>query len=156
MLTYHDVQQFLFREARLMDEHQYDDWLALWAPEAHYWIPTSTDGRGIDQSIAIVNETRRGIEDRIKRLKSGAHYAQDPKSSLSRVVSNVEIVESGAEQIIVGSSFNLTASRNGRIDIVAGRNTYVLQLIDGSPCIASKKVMLSNHGEVMTNLTYLV
>jgi 3-phenylpropionate/cinnamic acid dioxygenase small subunit len=156
MPTYHDIQQFLFLEARLMDEHRYDDWLALWTVEAHYWIPCRDDDRGIEHSIALVNEDRYGIEDRIKRLKSGAHYAQDPKSQLARVVSNVEIIKQDADAIIVGSAFNLTACRKGSIDIVAGRTTHTLKLAHEAIRMSEKKIMLANHQGVMSNLTYLI
>jgi 3-phenylpropionate/cinnamic acid dioxygenase small subunit len=156
MMTYHDIQQFLFREARLMDEHRYDEWLALWTEDAHYWIPCVDDGRGIDQAIGLVNEDRAGIEDRIKRLKSGAHYAQDPKSQLARVISNVEILADGPDQIVVASVFNLTASRKSRIDIVAGRCTHTLKRDKDSLRIAAKKILLANRDAVINNLTYIV
>jgi benzoate/toluate 1,2-dioxygenase beta subunit len=156
MPTYHDIQQFLFLEARLMDEHRYDEWFALWTTDAHYWIPSEDDGRDIDQSIALVNEHHDGIEDRIKRLKSGAHYAQDPKSRLSRVVSNVEIIQQDADQIIVGSAFNLTAFRKGKIEIIAGRTTHALKLLNSAIRLSKKRVMLANMQGVMSNLTYLV
>jgi 3-phenylpropionate/cinnamic acid dioxygenase small subunit len=156
MPTHHAIQQFLFLEARLMDEHRYDDWLALWTVEAHYWIPSGDDDRGIEQSIGLVNEDRYGIEDRIKRLKSGAHYAQDPKSQLARVVSNVEIIKQDTDTIIVGSAFNLTAYRKGKIDIVSGRTTHTLRLVDQAIGMSKKKVMLANNQGVMSNLTYLI
>jgi 3-phenylpropionate/cinnamic acid dioxygenase small subunit len=156
MFDYRVVEQFLYKEARFMDEHRYADWLALWAEDAHYWIPCKDDDGGLDRTIAIVNEGRAGIEDRIKRLQGGAHYAQDPKSRLSRIVSNIEIVEERDGGLVVSSTFNLTASRKGRIDIVAGRVTHKLHFSEGDFRIAGKKVLLANNDEVMTNLTYLV
>jgi benzoate/toluate 1,2-dioxygenase subunit beta len=139
-----------------MDEHQYDSWLALWTVDAHYWIPCSDDGRGINQAIALVNESQAGLEDRIKRLKSGANYAQDPKSRLSRVVSNVEVISETGDEILVSSTFNLTASRKGRIDIVAGRTTHKLKVIGQEIRMATKKIVLANNDAVINNLTYLV
>ena len=91
MLDHHDVEQFLYREARLMDTHAYADWLALWAREAHYWIPCNADDVDVSRHVSLVNEDRAGLEDRIRRLQSGAHYAQDPVSRLARVVSNVDL-----------------------------------------------------------------
>ncbi len=156
MPSYHDIQQFLFFEARLMDEHRYDDWLALWAEQAHYFIPAGDDERGINYSIALVNEERPGIEDRIKRLKGGAHYAQDPKSQMSRVVSNVEILEENEGELLVTSTFNLTAYRKSVLDVIAGRTTHRLKLNGAEFRIAAKKVQLATSRGVMTNLTFLV
>ena len=157
MLDYVEAQQFLFREARLMDSHAYDEWLALWARCAHYWIPCNGDETDLKRHVSIVNEDRVGLEDRIRRLKSGAHYAQDPKSRLSRVVSNVELEPRGdAEGLIVHCTFNLSAHRRGRIDVVAGRVRHLLVLENGEPRMAKKKVILVDNDDKIMNLTYLV
>ena len=157
MLDYAGAQQFLYREARLMDSHAYDDWLALWARSALYWIPCNADDFDVRRHISLVNEDRVGLEDRVQRLKSGAHYAQDPKSRLSRVVSNVELeAVAGAEALTVHSTFNLSAHRRGRIDVVAGRSRHMLVLEDGVPRIAEKKVVLVDNDDMIMNLTYLV
>jgi 3-phenylpropionate/cinnamic acid dioxygenase small subunit len=157
MLDHHGVEQFLFREARLMDTHAYDAWLGLWAQEAHYWIPCNADDVDVTRHVSIVNEDRAGLEDRIRRLTSGAHYAQDPPSRLSRVVSNVEIdLGSGSDALVVHSTFNLTAHRRGRIDVVAGRVVHRLVEEDGAVRIAAKKVVLVDNDDIIMNLTYLV
>ena len=39
----HQIETFLYREARLMDEHAYDEWLALWTDDALYWVPCNRD-----------------------------------------------------------------------------------------------------------------
>src|SRR5581483_7241762 len=89
----HQVESFLYREARLMDEHAYDEWLALWTDDALYWVPSNDDDYDPQRHVSIVYENKARLEDRIFRLKSGVAYAQDPKSRLSRIVANVEIEE---------------------------------------------------------------
>jgi len=108
------------------------------------------------------------LEDRVRRLKSGAAYAQDPKSRLSRVVGNVEIEDAtggggvrGARPnsdaaIIVRSTFNLTAMRRSRIDIFAGHSIHKLRPAGDSFNIAYKKVLLINNDAVINNLTFLI
>jgi len=150
------VKDFLYREARLMDSHAYDEWLALWTDDAHYWVPANDDDYDPRTHISLVNENKTGLEDRITRLKGGAHYAQDPKSRLSRVVSNVEVEPGQNGEIVVHSTFNLTASRRGRIDIFAGRVTHKLRPSGGGFRIASKRVLLVNNDEVINNLTFLI
>jgi benzoate/toluate 1,2-dioxygenase beta subunit len=158
MLDHHGVEQFLYREARLMDTHQYDAWLALWAREAHYWIPCNDDAYDASRHVSLVNEDRAGIEDRIKRLTSGAHYAQDPPSRLSRVVSNIELdlEPAPAGVLVVHSTFNLSAHRRGRLDTVAGRVVHRLVHEDGEVRIAAKTVVLVDNDDTIMNLTYLV
>lgn len=157
MLDHHGVEQYLYREARLMDTHAYDAWLALWARTAHYWIPCNADDFDVARHVSLVNEDRIGLEDRIRRLQSGAHYAQDPPSRLSRVVSNVEIdQDTSPDELVVHSTFNLSAHRRGRLDVVAGRVVHRLVLEDGAVRIAAKKVVLVDNDDTIMNLTYLV
>jgi len=157
VLDYLEAQLFLYREARFMDTHAYDEWLAMWARAAHYWIPCNQDELDVRRHVSLVNEDRTGLEDRVSRLKSGAHYAQDPKSRLSRVVSNVELESSEVpEELVIHSTFNLSANRKGNIDVFAGRVTHRLILEDGHPRIAAKKVVLIDNDEKIMNLTFLV
>src|SRR5262249_52540535 len=147
---------FLYREARLMDAHAYDEWLQLWTDDALYWVPSNDDDIDPERHVSIVYENRAGLEDRIERLKSGTAYAQDPKSRLSRIVSNVEIDDRNKDEIIVHSTFNVTALRRHRIDIFAGRSIYKLRCDGDSFKIAYKKVLLVNNDEVIHNLTFLI
>ena len=150
------VENFLYLEARLMDTHAYDEWLLLWTEDAVYWVPSNDDDIDPERHVSIVYENRAGLEDRIARLKSGAAYAQDPKSRLSRVVSNVEIEETNSDELRVHSTFNLTALRRRHIDIFAGRSIYKLRHDGDSFKIAYKKVLLINNDEVIHNLTFLI
>ena len=152
----HKVETFLYREARLMDEHAYDEWLALWTDDALYWVPCNEDDIDPERHVSIVYENRARLEDRIARLKSGAAYAQDPKTRLSRVISNVEIEGATDTEAIVRSTFNVTALRRGRMDIFAGRVTHKLRPEGDSFKIAYKKVVLINNDIVIHNLTFLI
>src|SRR5712692_1347474 len=152
----HKIESFLYREARLMDEHAYDEWLALWTDDALYWVPCNEDDIDPERHVSIVYENRARLEDRIARLKSGAAYAQDPKSRLSRVVGNVEIENTNDLETIVRSTFNLTAMRRSRIDIFAGRSIHKLRPDGDSFKIAYKKVLLINNDAVINNLTFLI
>jgi 3-phenylpropionate/cinnamic acid dioxygenase small subunit len=152
----HKIESFLYREARLMDEHAYDEWLALWTDDALYWVPCNEDDIDPERHVSIVYENKARLEDRIARLKSGAAYAQDPKSRLSRVVSNIEIEDESDTEAIVRSTFNVTALRRGWMDIFAGRAVHKLRPEGGSFRIVYKKVLLINNDVVIHNLTFLI
>jgi benzoate/toluate 1,2-dioxygenase subunit beta len=154
MTDWRAIEQFLYREARLMDAHAFDEWLALWSEDAIYWLPCNLDDYDPARHVSLVYEDHDGLRDRIDRLKSGLAWAQDPKSRLSRVVSNIEI-EAG-EPITVHSTFNITASRGGRLEVIAGRSEHSLRRTSEGLRIAFKKVMLVDNDEVMSNLTFLI
>jgi len=139
-----------------MDDHAYDEWLALWTNDALYWVPSNDDDYDPERHVSIVYENRVRLEDRIARLKSGAAYAQDPKTRLSRIVSNVEIDGGDSDETIVHSTFNVTALRRNRLDFFAGRTTHKLRPDADSFKIAYKKVVLVTNDTVIRNLTFLI
>ena len=155
--TCHRIQQFLFLEARPMDGCRYDEWLALWDHDAHYWIPCNADDVDRSRHISLVNENRAGLEDRISRLRSPANVAQQPPSRTCHVIGNVELEPLDRPgEIAVHSTLSLTASRRGRMDVIAGRVRHHLRESDGGMKIVSKKVVLVNNDEVFGNLSFLV
>ena len=79
------------REARLLDELRFDDWLAMYAPECIYWVPGTPGGGDPRREIAISFDDRRRMEDRIFRLRTGYAWSQAPKSRTVRLVSNIEV-----------------------------------------------------------------
>jgi benzoate/toluate 1,2-dioxygenase subunit beta len=171
-----EIENFLYLEARLADTHAYDAWLGLWSPDAHYWIPCNGDSHDLRHHISLVNEDYEGLIDRVTRLNSGAAWAQDPKSRLARIVSNVELEAldhyAGGQPVddqpvgdqpvglypecLVHSTFNITAMRRARIEIIAGRATHRLRRTDDGIRIVSKKVILIDNDEVMSNITFLI
>ena len=85
------------REARLLDELKFDEWLALYAPECIYWVPATPAGSDPRREVAISFDDRRRLEDRIYRLRTGYAWSQAPKSRTVRMVSNVEVFACGEE-----------------------------------------------------------
>jgi 3-phenylpropionate/cinnamic acid dioxygenase small subunit len=152
----HQIENFLYREARLMDEHAYDEWLSLWAEDMLYWVPCNEDDIDPQRHVSIIYDDHPRLEDRIERLKSGAAYAQEPKSRLRRVISNVEIEEGENGEVTTYSNFNLTELRRGRQDTFAGRTIHKLRPQGSGFKIAYKKVLLVNNDEVIDNLTFLI
>lgn len=150
------VENFIYREARLMDENAYDEWLSLWANEALYWVPVSAEETDPAQHISIIYDDRNRLESRIARLRSGYAHSQDPKSRMCRVVSNIEIEEGPGGEIVAHSNFVLGEVRRGKQDIFVGRTIHKLRPDRDSFKILLKKVLLVNSDEFIDNLTFLV
>jgi 3-phenylpropionate/cinnamic acid dioxygenase small subunit len=150
------VEQFLYHEAQLMDEHRYDEWLALWSDPALYWVPSNRDEVDPRCEISLIYDDRVRLQLRIARLKSGFAHAQEPKSRMRRLISNLEIEESADAEIVAHSNFMLAELRRGKQDLFAGRATHRLRPHNGSFKIVSKKVLLINNDEPIDNLTFLI
>ena len=150
------VEQFIYYEADLMDEHRYDEWLALWTDDALYWVPSGRDDIDPKREISLIYDDRVRLQVRITRLKSGFAHAQEPKSRMRRVVSNIVPQEAENGDIVVFSNFLLTELRRGKQDTFAGRTVHRLRPDNGSFRLASKKVLLVNNDEYIDNLTFLI
>ena len=83
------------REARLLDQLRFDEWLAMYAPECIYWVPGTPEAGDPRREIAISFDDRRRMEDRIFRLRTGYAWSQAPKSRTVRMISNVEVFAAG-------------------------------------------------------------
>src|SRR5216683_2781852 len=154
---FRQIENFLYREARLMDENAYEQWLSLWAGEnICYWVPSNADEADPGEQISIIYDNRKRLEARIKRLASGYAFAQDPKSRMRRVISNIEIEEGANGEITAYSNFVLTELRRGKQDVFAGRTIHKLRTAGDAFKIFYKKVMLVNNDEFIDNLTFLV
>src|SRR5271169_4080921 len=108
-----EVARFLTLEARLMDEHRYKEWLALWADDGLYWVPCNDDDIDPARHVSIIYDDRARLEQRVDRLLSGAVLAQDPKPRMRRVLSNIEIDDKDAAELTVQSNFILALARAG-------------------------------------------
>jgi 3-phenylpropionate/cinnamic acid dioxygenase small subunit len=165
----HDVEQFLFREARLLDEGKFRDWLSLLADDIRYWMPsmgrryrafskalamtTDNTDRGLEREfsseheVALLDETKETLERRVARLESGMAWAEDPPSHTCHLISNVAVLEGNPQtQIAVHSNFILYRTRGeSEQDFYVGQRHDVLRRADSDWRIAYRKILLPQH-----------
>ena len=154
---YRRVENFLYREARLMDENAYEEWLSLWdSGDICYWVPSSAGETDPAEQISIIYDNRKRLEARVKRLLSGYAFAQDPKSRMRRLISNIEIDEAAEGILNTWSNFVLGEFRRAKQDVFLGRTLHKLRPEGDSFRILFKKVLLINSDSYIDNLTFLV
>jgi 3-phenylpropionate/cinnamic acid dioxygenase small subunit len=96
----------LEKEARLLDQLLFEDWLKLFVPECAYWVPSTRNQGDPRSEIAMMFDDRRRLEDRVFRLRTGYAWSQAPSSRTVRMISNVEVFKSRtADQRMVRSNF---------------------------------------------------
>jgi 3-phenylpropionate/cinnamic acid dioxygenase small subunit len=86
-----EFRRLLEREARLLDQLRYQDWLKMYAPECIYWVPSTPTAGDPRREISVMFDDRRRLEDRIYRLHTGFAWSQAPASRTVRMISNVEV-----------------------------------------------------------------
>jgi 3-phenylpropionate/cinnamic acid dioxygenase small subunit len=149
------IAQFLYYEARLMDAHRYDDWLALWEDDATYWVPCGDDESDPARSVSVIFDRGRQLRNRIQRLKETL-WLKERAPRLKRLVSNIEIEPAADGPIVVRSSFILVELHRHRQILWAGESTHHLAADGGGFRIRFKKVLLLNSDEPLPNLMFLI
>jgi benzoate/toluate 1,2-dioxygenase beta subunit len=153
------VEQFIYREARLADEHDYDAWEALWTDDALYWVPARAVG-GADpdptKQVSVLYDNRSRIGTRLRQLRTGKRHAQVPQSNVRRVVSNIEILGEEDDDVLVGANFIAAESRERGTVLWAGRYEYRLRRTDDGLRMAGKKVMLVDNDRPLYTLAFLI
>jgi benzoate/toluate 1,2-dioxygenase beta subunit len=154
-----DVEQFVYREARLQDELAYDEWEALWTDDAIYWVPANGDDIDPTTQMSILFDNRSRIATRIKQLKTGKRHSQNPPSRLRRLISNIEVLEADLthpDDIRAGANFLIYESRERGVTLWAGRTEYRLRRTDDGFRLARKKVLLVNNDRPLSTMSFLV
>ena len=157
----HTVEQFLYREARLADEGDYDAWEALWTDDALYWLPIGGEGGDPEQQMSIIYDNRSRISTRLKQLRTGKRYAQAPPSNLRRLLSNVEFLggrgnPDGGIDLEVAANFLAIESRSRGTHLWGGRTTYRLRRRGDDLLLAYKKVVLVDNDQPLPTLGFLI
>ncbi|GAA5129654.1 aromatic-ring-hydroxylating dioxygenase subunit beta [Haloechinothrix salitolerans] len=157
-LELREIEQFLYREARYADEHDYDAWEALWTDDAIYWVPAGNPDADPAHQVSVIYDNRNRISTRLKQLRTGKRYSQSPPSNLRRIVSNVEVLNEDPDtgEVTVGANFVLVESRERGMETWAGRYIYKLRVVDGEIKLAYKKVQLVNSDRPIPTMAFLI
>lgn len=155
--TQRSVERFLFREARLLDERRFSDWLSLWAQHGRYWVPRFHDQTDPFERISLFWEDAMLREVRVRRLENPRNWSQQPPTRSARVMGNITIEGlDAAGHLIVRSVVQLTEWRNGQRQL-AGTVHHKLQATEsGDWKIVLKRVDLVNCDDVFGNLEVFI
>ena len=143
----------MLHEARLLDDGKFDDWLALFTPEAWYWVPSEPDQADPIETVSLIYDDRRLLETRVRRLASPRMYSQEPRSRTSRMVGNVTIEETGKDGCTVRSKFIMIEYRREQQRLFGGTALHHLVQSGGRIMIAWKRVNLVNCDAPLDGIT---
>lgn len=151
------IRHFVFREARLADECDYDAWLNLWiAGDVRYWVAPreDTDPR---HEVSYVYDDRERLEQRVARWESGFAWAQDPPTNTNRIVGNIEVVRAEAHLLTAVANVHVSVSRRGSPTIVvAEKVTYRIVEDPSGYRLREKKVVFSDPEAPVGNITFIL
>ena len=149
-LTLEGVRQFLYREARHLDDREFEAWLECYHPDAEYWMPAWADDEGLttdpQREISLIYyPNRAGLEDRVFRIRTDRSSATSlPEPRTGHNISNVEIVSQTGDTVDVRFNWITLYYRYQNIDPYFGTSFYTIDFSGPSPLIRKKKVVLKN------------
>lgn len=148
-LSHAKATAFLYREARLLDDRQWDEWLTCYSPKATFWMPAWDDDDQLvedpqRQVSLIYYPNREGLEDRVFRIKTERSGASNPEPRTCHQISNVEILEHRVSEIDLRFNWHTLSHRYQVTDSFFGTSFYTLDMGGPDPQIVRKKVVLKN------------
>lgn len=148
--TQADAQQFLYREARALDDKDWDAWLAMYAPDCEYWMPSWDDDDRLttdpQSEISLIYYGHKGgLEDRVFRIRTERSSATSlPEPRTSHNISNVEVLGAQGDLVDIRCNWATFSFRYKTVDSYFGTSFYTLDLSGATPLIKRKKIVLKN------------
>ena len=148
------VQSFLTREARLIDEGRFNDWLEHFTDDCLYWVPVTVGGGDPTTEVSHAFDDRRRLTDRVYWLRTGLAFSQIPASRTRRVIGNVETtVDPATGEQLVRSNVVVHEFRAGVTKTYPGWYGHVLRKTEGGWRIKLKQINLLDSDQIHENLT---
>ena len=169
LLLKNEVEEFLYREAELLDERRFEEWLELLAEDVRYWMPMRRNvkfgelGREFTregQDINWFDEGKDTLTRRVNQILTGIHWAEEPLSRICHMVSNVQILNatpsaSEPSEVRVKSRFLIYRNRvETETDFLVGKREDLLRKVEGQWQIAQRKIVLEQNVLLAKNLTF--
>lgn len=155
------IQQFYFREAELLDDGRFADWLEIFADDLHYWAPVRSNRLRRQQALSIAkpgeaafyDETKDSLSWRIRRFDSGMAWAEDPPSRTRHLISNITARHQG-DDLVVRSAFLVWRSRLEReTDLYAGTRTDLVRRDGDGFLVANRQILFDSNVLLVKNIS---
>ncbi len=171
LLLAREIEDFLYAEAELLDQWRYEEWLDLLTDDIRYWMPLARNYKFGEpdreyskelQELAWFDENKTILTLRVKQLLTGIHWAEEPLSRMSHIVSNVRVT--GATPSIsdpreVNSHCRFIVYRNrleDETDFLVGKREDTLRKVDGEWKLARRSIFLDQNVLLVKNLTFFL
>ena len=171
LLLTQEIAQFLYTEAEILDERQYDEWLDLLADDIRYWMPMRRNVKYGDTTREFTRETddinwfdegKDTLTRRVRQIQTGIHWAEEPRSRITHMVSNVQLLTATSDAVVAGelavkSRFLIYRNRvETETDVLVGKREDTLRRTSDGWLIARRKIILDQNVLLSKNLTFFI
>ncbi len=156
-ITRDQVIDFIYEEARMLDEGRYSDWLNLWLEDGIYWMPLDYRQTDPDLITSLLYEDNFMLRLRVGRLNGERTFSQKPKSRCHHVIQRpfVDEFDPEAGQFVTCTAMHYVETRLDDQFLLALTARHELKLVDGKLRIANKRVELLNSDAAFGNIQLL-
>jgi 3-phenylpropionate/cinnamic acid dioxygenase small subunit len=149
-----ELIEFVYREARLIDQHRYEDWLDLYCEDSHYWMPLEWGQTDPRLTCSLMYEDKLLLAIRVERLKGNRTFSQKPKSRCHHVLQTpqVESCDFTANLYVTWTSMHYVETRTDQQTLFAAWATHTLTVEEGRLKIKMKRVDLVNCDAAFGNI----
>lgn len=164
-----DIEDFLYQEADLLDQRRFKEWLELLAEDLVYFMPirrnvkfgehAERENTRQGEGISWFDEDKWTLSKRVEQILTGVHYAEEPLSRVTHIVSNVRLLDvhpsaENTRQVTVGCRFLVYQNRvEYESNTFIGRRTDVLRRNGASWQIARREIILEQNVLLAKNLS---
>jgi ethylbenzene dioxygenase subunit beta len=140
----HEFEQFLFHEARLLDDRRFRDWMGLFTEDGAYWVPAAPGQESPFDQASLFYDDRDLMQTRVARLEHPRIHVQTPPSRTAHLIGNVTAETGEDGEVRVSSTVIMVEYRNDKQRLFAGRQTHRLRRDGAELKIVQKRVDLIN------------
>lgn len=148
---------FIYAEARMLDEGRYEEWLGLWLPDGRYWMPLDFQQEDPELTTSLLYEDVFMLKLRVQRLEGRRTFSQKPKSRCHHVLSRPFVDEINGESgsCLTTTFMHYVETRQDDQFLLALTATHALVITEDGIRIANKKVELLNSDAAFRNIQLL-
>lgn len=156
MMTFTDQQlmDFVYAEARMLDEQRFDEWLQLFTDDGFYWMPLEPGQTDARLHTSLLYEDKMLLRVRIERLSGARTFSQQPKSRCHHLLQQpcIELADSAAGRWVLRTAFQYVETRLDVQTLFAGWARHELVLEGDALRIQLKRVDLVNSDAAFGNI----
>jgi p-cumate 2,3-dioxygenase beta subunit len=135
-----EVENFLYRESDFMDNWLLDDWFALWTEELLYLVPSTDKPEGNPhEHLMFIQDDRFLLNQRVRSIMNGTAWAESPRSTLRRIISNVQAHKTADGAVKATSNFVVYRSQGSSLQVFPGHSEYLLESSEDTGFLIRKK-----------------
>jgi 3-phenylpropionate/cinnamic acid dioxygenase small subunit len=162
LLLERDIEQFYYREAEYLDEHEFNDWIKLIADDIHYHMPIRRNVKFGDwaransdpeSEISWFDEGKATLAGRVRQLNTGIHWCEEPWSRIRHIIANVQVTDIQGDEVKVRSRFFVWQQRlHDEVNLFVGKREDTLRRDPDTGWKIAKRLILLDQNVLLAKV----